>query len=131
MIQLSEKTVRRKRNERANKKLRAKQAKISGRKPARDAKYLAWIRTLDCAVLFCDQRRFPNMMLSVTEAAHVGKVRGLGQKCSDYEAIPLCRYHHREQHRLQKRFWVVYSLDREAIISALRARYELLKKGAA
>ena len=128
MIQLSEKTKRKKAINRAFRKLRAKQAKISGRKPARDRKYLAWIRRQQCCV--CDRYGYPIRPSDVTEAAHVG-IRGLGQKCSEYLAVPMCRRHHMEQHRLQKAFWRDHNLDREAIISALRARYELLKKGAA
>jgi len=48
------------------------------------------------------------------EAAHVG-ARGLGQKCSDFETLPLCRDHHRpgedSHHRLGRRFAEVHGLD--------------------
>jgi hypothetical protein len=58
------------------------------RGPDRDAAYLAWIRTLGCAV--CGRH-------SGVEAAHTTALgsRGLSQKSSDYSAIPLCVWHHR------------------------------------
>jgi hypothetical protein len=58
------------------------------RQPDRDAAYLAWIRTLACAV--CGKE-------SGVEAAHTTALgsRGLSQKSSDYSAIPLCVWHHR------------------------------------
>lgn len=39
----------------------------------------------------------------VVEADHAG-LRGLGQKCSDRETIPLCTYHHRERTDLSGAF---------------------------
>lgn len=57
-------------------------------KTPRDAKYLAWIRTLNCA--FCGNPP-PN------EASHHGK-RGMGIKASDYEALPACRRCHQRHH---------------------------------
>jgi hypothetical protein len=55
------------------------------RGPARDAMYLRWIRSLDCAVCGFG---------SGIEAAHTGS-HGLGQKSSDCQSIPLCVEHHR------------------------------------
>ena len=112
-----------------------------GRKP--DRKYLEWIRGLPCAACAgncqfcragvgliphsdgteraCDQR-------TRSEAAHVGD-RGLGQKCSDRETIPLCAEHHRTgpaaHHKLGKRFWAHHRLDKAALIAELNRRYEL------
>jgi hypothetical protein len=54
-------------------------------KPARDPKYLAFLRKLPCIV--CGSYRF-------IEAAHFG-ARGLGQKASDHDALPLCVNCHR------------------------------------
>lgn len=58
------------------------------RGPARDPAYLAWVRSLPCllAGLGCE---------GAVEAHHAGR-RGLGQKCPDREAVPLCRRHHRD-----------------------------------
>ena len=76
----------------------------------RDRKYLAWIRRFACAVCLLNRP---------TEAAHVGR-RGLSQKCSDRETIPLCAEHHRNgkdsYHKLGKRFWEHHGLDRDALI---------------
>ena len=50
------------------------------------------------------------------EGAHVGP-RGIGQKSSDLEMIPLCRSHHQHgypesHHSLGKRFWSHHNIDR-------------------
>lgn len=55
---------------------------------ARDAKYLAWLRTLPC----CACHRPPP-----SEASHHGR-RGIGLKASDHEALPLCSACHRAHH---------------------------------
>lgn len=55
----------------------------------RDRAYLLWVKSLPCAASGLD----PNCE-GVVEAAHMG-ARGLGQKCSDREAGPLCVRHHR------------------------------------
>ena len=71
------------------------------RGPDRSPGYLAWIRTLGCVVC----ARF-NGASTVVEAAHTNALgsRGMGQKTSDFSAIPLCAAHHRENldsyHRL-------------------------------
>lgn len=62
-----------------------------------------------------------------TEVAHVGP-RGLGQKCSDRETVPLCRAHHTEgkesERALGKRFWEFHGLDKAEVIAAFNAEYE-------
>jgi hypothetical protein len=83
-------------------------------KPQRNAQYLAWIRTLPCVV--CGSTRG-------IEASHTGP-HGLGQKSSDYSAIPLCVKHHRtgsdSYHRLgQRRFSALHKLDIRAIVCRL------------
>jgi len=91
------------------------------KKLGRNPKYLDWIREKPC--LICERQDTP----STAEAAHVGE-RGLSQKCPDSEAIPLCVFHHREgphaHHKLGKRFWVLYGIDKDAIIARLNAEYE-------
>src|SRR5271169_5833384 len=86
-------------------------------KPGRSRYYLAWIRTLPCVV--CGSTRG-------IEASHTGP-HGLGQKSSDYSAIPLCAKHHRtgsdSYHRLgPRRFSEVHNLDIRAIVSRLNAK---------
>lgn len=98
------------------------------RGPARDRAYLAWIRRFGCVACLNSTIIAPkNPLWDDIEAAHVGPIRGLGQKCSDYETIPLCEQHHRlgrdSQHRLQKKFFDHHGLDRAALISELNSRY--------
>lgn len=91
--------------------------------PLDDPAYLNFIRSLPCAI--CTLLR--GRQSGRTEAAHVGQ-RGLGQKCSDHETIPLCHLHHREgehaHHRIGKRFWSFWSLDRFELIGRYRRMYE-------
>jgi hypothetical protein len=82
-------------------------------KPIRDPAYLKFIRSLPCAVCPRDKG---------IEAAHVGR-RGLSQKSSDRETIPLCSLHHQEQHRIGLRqFQASYELDIPALVEALNER---------
>jgi hypothetical protein len=100
-----------------------------------DRDYMDWIRTLQCVV--CAQQVigywFGVQRSSRTEAAHVGQ-RGIGQKSSDRETIPLCAEHHRlgkdSVHRLGKNFWQHHGIDRYALIRELQARYEKEREAA-
>lgn len=72
-------------------RLRSRRAtpRRSGR--VRDPQYLAWVAGLACSAYVhggCRGR---------VHAHHAGP-RGLGQKCSDRESIPLCGSHHRAWH---------------------------------
>jgi hypothetical protein len=83
-----------------------------------DEAYLRWIRKLPC--ICCGTLRY-------VEAAHVGR-RGLGQKCSDREALPICEKHHRTgpeaAHVLGRKFWAVWGLDRYRLIEEHNREYE-------
>ena len=86
-------------------------------KPARNPKYLAWIRTQPCLV--CGSTRW-------IEAAHTGP-HGLGQKSPDTSAVPLCAIHHRtgneSYHRLgPRKFSQVHNLDLAAIVRRLNLK---------
>lgn len=87
-----------------------------------DARYLAWIRRQPCVC--CGARRY-------IEAAHVG-ARGLGQKCSDYETLPLCGNHHvqgpESHHVLGKNFFGHWGLDRNALIEKLNRQYAAIQR---
>ena len=78
----------------------------SRRGPQRSSAYLGWIRTLRCAVCL----RPPSEYLRI-EAAHTNVLgpRGLGQRSSDFSAIPLCYGHHQvnrdSYHRLGERLF--------------------------
>lgn len=123
------------------------------RKPRRgrvkDEKYLAFIREWPCYICFLQKiRRLGGLSVpshnpwwlrevwawetartcGITEAAHVG-IRGLGQKCSDREAIPLGEAHHRtgpdSHHVLGKKFWEHHKIDRDAAIAFFQAAYSM------
>lgn len=83
-----------------------------------DDQYRAWIKKQPCVC--CGSTRY-------IECAHVG-MRGYGQKCSDYETLPLCGAHHvqgaESHHVLQKRFWLVWGLDRLKLIAKYNRQYE-------
>lgn len=97
------------------------------RKTGRDKAYLIFIRSLACCV--CTRVRVWNVYLGIyrTEAAHVGD-RGLSVKCPDRETIPLCSWHHRlspeSVHRLGKKFWTLWKLDREKLFARYQAMFE-------
>lgn len=62
----------------------------------RDKKYLAWLRTLDCA----------NCLHSPCDPAHISQGRySAGMKAGDDLAVPLCRMCHDIQGRSEKKFW--------------------------
>jgi hypothetical protein len=90
---------------------------------------LDFIRSLPCMI--CSILR--SRQGSQTEAAHIGQ-RGLGQKCADSETAPLCALHHRigehAHHRLGKRFWIFWNLDRSEVISRYRSLYEKTERAA-
>ena len=95
------------------------------RGPARNPAYLAWIRTLECAVCARSGCR-PAMV----EAAHTNILgpRGLNQKASDYSAIPLCAAHHRENrdsyHALgESAFLSTHGIDLQELVLRLQARF--------
>lgn len=58
-------------------------------------RYLQWLRGRPCAI---DNGDCSGKM----EAAHVdhGGDKGMGTKASDRFAVPMCSYHHAEQHRI-------------------------------
>lgn len=98
-------------------------ARSKASKGLKDPTYLQFIASLPCVVCVAwesDQR-------TRTTVAHVGD-RGLSQKCSDRETLPLCVDHHQEgknaHHRMGKNFWPHHGLDRDALIKLFQERYE-------
>jgi hypothetical protein len=86
-------------------------------KPARNLKYLAWIRTLPC--LICGRT-------GGVEAAHTGP-HGMAQKSPDTSAVPLCVRHHRtgrdSYHKLGARaFERRHGLDLRTVVERLNER---------
>ena len=119
-----------------NRKVPVRKMRIRPRRgPARCPEYLAWIRTLGCVV--CSR---VSGGLTVIEAAHTNALgpRGMGQKTSDFSAIPLCSGHHRgspdSYHRLgEKEFSDQHRIDLEDMVRALQSRFrqqEISQSGA-
>ncbi len=87
-----------------------------------DEAYKSWIREQPCCICYArsqDQKTH-------TESAHVGD-RGLGQKCSDRETLPICEFHHTAgsfaHHKLGVHFWTFHSLDRDKLIAKYQEAY--------
>lgn len=86
--------------------------------PARDPKYLAWIRTLPCWVCKTDA--------APSEASHHG-LRGMATKASDHEALPACtacHYHHHQTGRFPGHD----GMSREEYREALQAQAERYRR---
>lgn len=104
------------------------------RGPVRDPKYLTWLHHKFGCIICDGGGIYPVLRSRVsvwnpygpTEAAHVG-ARGLSQKCSDRETIPLCARHHRtgsdSHHKLGKKFWAYHGLDRDKLIAEYNRLY--------
>jgi len=95
------------------------------RGPDRSPEYLAWIRTLGCVV--CSG---VSGAATVVEAAHTNALgpRGIGQKTSDFSAIPLCGAHHRENpdsyHRLgEQGFSYTHGIDLKELVLRLQRQF--------
>lgn len=104
---------------------------VKGVAPGRDEEYKAWIRDQKCFI--CAMLDMPQK--SRTEAAHVGAVRGLGQKAPDDSCVPACSDHHTRSplslHRLQLRVWDWLGISREVIIARYQRAYAKFKKESA
>ena len=87
---------------------------LSKTKPDRDPKYLAYIRTMVCAVSKCGNEQ--------TIAHHI-ESGGMALKCSDYMTIPLCHTHHLEVHRGKQTFCERYDLDTTDMVGTLVKDY--------
>lgn len=101
-----------------------------------DEDYKAFIGGLACVVCMIQEEGKPvprgkrrgYSQVTRTEVAHVG-VRGLSQKCSDREAIPLCIFHHEHgypesHHTLGKKFWEHHGIDRDVLVKFYNDLYE-------
>lgn len=138
------------RKQRAAKKFKRDRKRIgaiAGRKPARDPKYLAFIRDLPCLIcMILHELKAGDfarkcagwigqsaVQKTSTESAHTGP-HALGRKASDRTAIPLCGHdHHREgklsYHKLgEKKFEAHYRITISEIVKTLNAKYEAGRK---
>ena len=82
-----------------------------------------------------EMRRLASRRLSrvsgETQVAHIG-LRGIGQKCPDRQAMPLCAIHHLHQtagggpdshHTIGRAFWSRHGIDRDNVIAILNELY--------
>jgi len=88
---------------------------------ARSAAHLQWVRGHVCAVE-------DDQCAGKIEAAHVrrGTDGGMGVKPSDHYVIPLCQWHHAEQHRIGEG-----SFEQRYAVSMLRLAEELARRSPA
>lgn len=84
-------------------------------KPARDRKYLDFLKTLPC--LACGKNWG-------VDPAHTGP-HAMSQKASDYDAIPLCRDCHREYDKAPHDFSAVRGWDLPELRAFFQHTYEL------
>ncbi len=105
-----------KRNKPMRKRRPGRRILRAGKVPPNPA-YLDYIRMMPCLLAGSGG------CAGIVEAAHVGE-RGMGQKCRDEEAVPLCSGHHRTRpdasHQIGKRFWLHHGLDRDAAFTSLQ-----------
>lgn len=82
---------------------------------ARDKRYLSYLQGCGCAVCH----------YGPSDAAHC-RTNGLSSKGSDLKAIPLCRAHHNEQHRVGwPAFCKKYGLNHAAAVAHWNLEYTL------
>src|ERR1019366_3723974 len=84
---------------------------------------LAWIQTLPCVV-----RSRVSGGATVIEAAHTNALgrRGMGQKTTDFSAIPLCSRHHRtnpDSYRVLGKNGFSNGIDLKKLVLALKSRF--------
>lgn len=95
-------------------------------KPVRNPDHLRWIRSLPClACAYSGKLNQRNI-----EAAHTSGSRGMGQKRSDLETVPLCRTHHDAQHAMGwPKFIAKYGLDIRELLKVVGDKPALLPYG--
>jgi len=89
----------------------------------RDFAYLAFIGYQPC--FLCVMLGLKQT--SPTEVAHVG-TRGLSQKSSDRETLPMCGDTHHQhgpesQHVLGKSFWAHHGVERDGLLAHYQAKF--------
>jgi hypothetical protein len=98
-------------------------------KGLKDPAYLAFVHEFTCVA--CAGVVVKRVSGRPVQAHHAG-ARGLGQKCSDRETIPLCSLHHLVGkdaiHVLGRRFWDYHGLDKDRIIETLNKLYDSREK---
>lgn len=91
-----------------------------GKWPERDKERRDWCHTQPCFA----SAVMGELVIGRSECCHVGELRGLGQKCSDFESIPMTRKYHILQHKLGGDFWAWLGVSREYAIAQTNEAYE-------
>lgn len=94
--------------------------RVTGKGPARNRQYLAWIRTMPCVACGSEFQ---------VQAAHTGSDGGTALKASDYSCCPLCWGCHtgnpRAYHQIGRQaFAELWSLDFVELVKRLNAAWE-------
>ena len=95
------------------------------RRPLRDPKYLAWIRTQPCVLSqWCIDRAMNDIHAHhVPEHGHAS----VGQKVSDRRTVPLCRIGHSTYHQIGRVYFEDrYMVNLEREIERLNREYDAL-----
>lgn len=87
------------------------------KQPARDKRYLGWIKTLPC--LDCGYHD------TVPHHVFTG---GMSTKCSDYDTIPLCHVCHHEWHTTLGKQGGMSREEMQTVTDRLRAVYNETRK---
>lgn len=93
-------------------------------KTAQNKSYLEWIRWQPCCACHPQAHKLKGAArIGAGEIAHhYGRTgKGTGQKCSDYETVPICFVHHDEvHHKGRRRFENRYGIRFDEIGPAYR-----------
>jgi hypothetical protein len=85
----------------------------------RDKKRLEWLRTQPCVI--CKASNTEACHIRVGSINHDKRETGMGEKSDDKWTVPLCNYHHREQHSMNElAFWKAYNIDPFLLAITLR-----------
>ena len=89
----------------------------------RDEKHLRFIRSLPCCIPGCSQGDTDAAHLRTASLEHGKRGLGLQEKASDCWTVPLCRFHHSEQHSMNEMgFWKRYGLNPFILAIKLKER---------
>lgn len=85
----------------------------------KDNKHLDYIRSLPCCI--CGRIDTEAAHIRTASREHEKRETGKSEKPSDKWAVPLCNYHHREQHGMNEiAFWNAYDIDPFILAITLR-----------
>jgi len=86
----------------------------------RDEKHLNYVRSLPCCI--CGHTDVDAAHIRTASLEHGKRGLGLQEKASDCWTVPLCRFHHSEQHSMRELgFWRRYNIDPFLLAISLRS----------